>query len=215
MNTFIAIPCMDQVPAQFCQSITTLHRVGDCRVAFQIGSLVYTARNQLAASAVEANADWMLWLDSDMVFNPDLLERMFARAKELDADFITGVYYRRVEPYSPVLFESLEIVEDGKNTWSHVHDIPDHPFEVGGCGFGAVLLNTQVIFDVLGKFDRLFTPIDGMGEDLSFCWRARQCGYKIIADPTLPIGHIGHTMITKAHWQAFEQKRMDDLLNRG
>ena len=81
MKTVIAVPCMDMVPVEFCESLATLRKVGECQVAFHKGSLIYTARNSLLDTAVKAEADWMLWLDSDMVFNPDLLERLFATAK--------------------------------------------------------------------------------------------------------------------------------------
>lgn len=207
MKTLIAVPCMDQVPSSFCQSVSTLNRVDDCMIAFQVGSLVYESRAKLAQRALEMDADWMLWLDSDMVFNSDLLYRMLETATKEETDFVTGVYYRRVEPYAPTLFSKLDCTE-GAVTWENVQEIPDHPFEVEGCGFGAVLLHTQVLFDVLAKFDgRMFQPIDGIGEDLSFCWRARQCGYKIIADPSLPLGHMGHVMITKAHWNAYKKQK--------
>ena len=212
MKTVIAIPCMDYVPAQFCESLTCLRRVGQCQIAFHMGSLVYTARNALLDTAIKAEADWMLWLDSDMVFKPDLLENLMRTADEQNAEFVTGVYYRRVEPYTPTLFETLELGD--KPGWSNVDDILDHPFEVAGCGFGCVLLNTQVVFDVCGKFGaNPFTPMMEMGEDLAFCWRARQCGYKIIADPSIPLGHMGHMMVTKEHYKAFDKQRMEMLLN--
>ena len=213
MKTMIAVPCMDQVPVEFCQSLTTLRRVGDCQISFHKGSLIYTARNALLGDAVKADADWMLWLDSDMVFSPSLLEDMFKTAEAGNAEFVTGVYFRRVEPYTPTLFATLEM---DPPSWTNVDEIPDKPFEVAGCGFGAVLLSMQIVWDVFAKFGpNPFTPMAEMGEDLAFCWRARQCGYKIIADPNLLLGHMGHTMITKAHWKAFEQQRMSDLLQFG
>ena len=213
MKTMIAIPCMDQVPVEFCQSLTTLRKVGECQISFHKGSLIYTARNALLETALKADADWMLWLDSDMVFAPDLLEQMFRTAEKEQTEFVTGVYFRRVEPYTPTLFATLEM---DPPSWTNADEIPDKPFEVAGCGFGAVLVSMQVVWDVCNKFGaNPFNPLEGMGEDLAFCWRARQCGYKIIADPSLSLGHMGHTMITKAHWKAFEQKRMDNLLGFG
>lgn len=205
MKTVIAVPCMDMVPVEFCESLATLRKVGECQVAFHKGSLIYTARNSLLDTAVKAEADWMLWLDSDMVFNPDLLERLFATAEKEKAEFVTGVYFRRLEPYTPTIFETLEMAD--RPTWSNFTELPDHPFEVAGCGFGAVLLNTQVIFDTVGKFGpNPFTPMMSMGEDLAFCWRARQSGYKIIADPTIPLGHVGYQMVTALHWKAFKDR---------
>lgn len=70
----IAVPCMDMVSARFAQSLATLKKVGECTVSFLIGSLVYDSRNRLTAYAVAMEADYILWLDSDMVFAPDVLE---------------------------------------------------------------------------------------------------------------------------------------------
>ena len=41
------------------------------------------------------------------------------------------------------------------------------------------------------KTKTAFTPLPHFGEDLSFCIRARECGYEICCDPTIRIGHVG------------------------
>lgn len=196
MKTLIAIPCMDQVPAVFAQSLATLRKVGECSVAMQIGSLIYTSRNKLAQKAIEIEADYVLWLDSDMVFPPDLLERMMDRLKKDDIDILTGLYFRRVHPYTPVLFDKLEMVGNVCN-WTEFKELPEEPFEVGGCGFGCVLMDAGVFLDVQGRFGNMFAPIANTGEDLAFCWRARECGYKIICDPDIVPGHFGHIIVNK------------------
>ena len=63
MKIFIAVPSMDTVPALFCQSLALLQRAGDTMIGFEVGSLVYNARNNLARQAVKAEADYVLWLD--------------------------------------------------------------------------------------------------------------------------------------------------------
>ncbi len=198
----IAVPCMDSVPARFAHSLAMLKKVGKCAITFEIGSLVYVSRNNIAVRAVELESDFVLWLDSDMVFTPDLLERLMADIEKYDADFVTGIYFRRVQPFTPTLFDKLEI-NDGVTDWTEVTDIPDKVFEVGGCGFGCVLMKSDVLFDVQGKFGNCFAPINNTGEDLSFCWRARQCGYKILADPEITCGHVGHTIITKDFYESY------------
>ena len=84
MRTLIAVPCMDMVSARFAQSLATLKKVGECTVSFLIGSLVYDSRNRLTAYAVAMEADYILWLDSDMVFAPDFLQRMLTVCKDND-----------------------------------------------------------------------------------------------------------------------------------
>lgn len=200
MKTLIAIPCMDQVPAQFMQSLATLRKVGECTVATQIGSLIYTSRNKLAQKAIEMEADYVLWLDSDMVFPPDTMEKMFDRLKKDKLDILTGLYFRRVHPYTPVLFDKLEMVGNVCN-WTEFKELPEEPFEVGGCGFGCVLMDAGVFLDVQGRFGNMFAPIANTGEDLAFCWRARECGYKIICDPDITAGHVGHIIVNKEFYK--------------
>ena len=116
MKILIAVPCMDQVPAQFAQALATLNKVdGECLVAFQIGSLIYHSRDALARKAIECEADYILWLDSDMVFPPDTLAKLLEDRES--GDIITGLYFRRVHPFSPVLFDKLEniLCEPEKN----------------------------------------------------------------------------------------------------
>lgn len=205
----IAVPCMDQVPAQFANSIATLTSYGiegvEISLRFNLGSLVYTSRNYLALMAMQDEADLIMWFDSDMVFNPDTLLRLL---KDIDdgADFVTGVYYRRTSPFTPTLFSKLDINEEGVAIWDQIEEVPDKGlFEVAGCGFGCVLMKTDIARDVFKKFGRLFSPIGEVGEDLSFCWRARECGYKLMCDPDIPLGHVAHTMVTKDFYKNYKK----------
>ena len=203
-KVLIAVPCMDQVPAQFAQSLASLDKVGECGIAFQISSLIYTARNKLAMIAIEKECDYVLWLDSDMVFPRDTLKRMLENKDK--GDIITGMYFRRVEPYHPCLFSKLDINDEGGATEDQ-KEIPNGFFEVEGCGFGCVLTPVNVFIDVLTKFGDMFSPISSVGEDLSFCWRARQCGYKIVCDPSIPLGHVGHYVVDRGFYEAYAKAK--------
>ena len=175
-------------------------------VAFQIGSLIYTSRNNLATKAIQSEADYVLWLDSDMVFEPNLLERMFAVMEEHDLDILTGLYFRRVPPYTPVLFDRLEM-QRGVCEWSNFKSLPNELFEVGGCGFGCVLMKTDVFIDVQARHRAMFDPILKTGEDLAFCWRARDVGYKIMCDPTIICGHIGNIVVNDQFYNEFTKNK--------
>lgn len=210
-KTLIAVPCMDQVPAQFCQSLATLEKSGPTVVAFQVGSLVYSSRNNLAIQALKNEADYVLWLDSDMMFPSGVLRHMIQELEKQEGDVIlSGVYYRRVAPFSPVAYEKLDIDDQGRATWKELEQIPEDVFEVEGCGFGCVLMPTSALVDVQTKFGTMFNPINGTGEDLSFCWRARQCGWKFLCDPRMDLGHVGHHVITKEYYQDYLSYKQED-----
>ena len=70
---------MDTVQTEFAQSLMRMKLVGDVQHAFLSCSLIYKSRNDLADMAIQAGADYVLWLDSDMVFEPDTLERMLKK----------------------------------------------------------------------------------------------------------------------------------------
>ena len=206
----IAVPCMDMLPAQFAHSLATLTSYGieDTQISvwFNLGSLIYSSRDQIAKKALLDEADLIMWFDSDMVFNPDTLQRMLKLIDEGN-DMVTGVYYRRTPPFSPVVFETMEMNEEGSGfEWTEFDEIPDGLFEVGACGFGCVLMNTEIFVAVFAKFGLMFTPIANCGEDIAFCWRARQCGYKIIADPSISLGHVGYTIISKDFFKTYQSQ---------
>lgn len=203
MKVFIAVPSMDSVPAFFAQSLALLQRDCDVQIGWEVGSLVYHARNNLARQALKSDADWVLWLDSDMVFAPDTLQRMLKVCKDNDIDFLTAVCFRRKPPYTPCLFDRLEKVEKGAS-YTALMSVPEGLFKVGGCGFAGVLMASDVLLSVQSKFNgRMFDPMDGFGEDVSFCWRARQCGYDIWCDSSIEFGHVGSCIVTRGYFEAY------------
>ena len=197
---------MDTIPALFGQSLALLQRAGDTQIGWEVGSLVYNARNNLARQAIKAEADWVLWLDSDMVFAPDTLQRMLKVCTENDIDFLTAVCFRRKPPYTPCLFDRLDLLPDDKGaSYTALLSVPEGRFQVGGCGFAGVLMSLDVLLSVQSKFNgRMFDPLSGMGEDVSFCWRARQCGYEIWCDSSIEFGHVGNTVVTRQYFEAFK-----------
>ena len=206
----IAVPCMDMVSAQFAHSLATLTSYGveDTQISiwFNLGSLIYTSRNEIAKRALTEGADLVMWFDSDMIFNPDTMIRLL---KHIDDghDIVTGIYYRRTIPFTPVAFSKMDIDEkEQKSFYEEYDEIPGEPFEVAACGFGCVLTRTEIFTAVFSKFGNMFSPIGNIGEDIAFCWRARECGYKILADPTIPLGHVGHNVITKSFFDTYQSQ---------
>lgn len=207
---FIAVPSMDYVPVDFANSLALLKKPEDCdwTLQFEIGSLIYVARNKLAEKAVKAGADFVLWLDSDMIFDPDVLLELMEDVQRENVDMVTGLYFRRVPPHTPVLFDQLDLdLKEGSCTWSEFSEVPAELFEIGGAGFGCLLMKTEVFLKVLEDHQLWFSPISTAGEDLSFCWRARQSGYRIFCDPKLTLGHVARTVVDKDYFLQYQEAR--------
>lgn len=193
MKLLIAIPAGDYIHAEFVKCLAKLMRRLDkdgidYEVAIESGSLVYMARDKLACKAINEGFSYVLWLDSDMVFNDDLLEDLQFSGE----DFVTGIAAIRRYPYGSCLFKDLE--EGSMERWSE-KDYPNNTFQVAGCGFACVLILTDILRGVWMTHKTCFLPTDTMGEDVAFCWRAGQLGFEVWAEPAVKIGHIAQITI--------------------
>ena len=199
MKTLIAIPCMDTLPVGFVQSLIYMHKGDNPTIYLKPNTLIYDSRNLLSLYAIENGYDNVLWLDSDMLFPPDTLQRLESN----NVDMVTGLYVRRHEPVVPVIYDTIEEPmrnPDGKLT-KNVSPYTNYPrnsfFPIDGCGFGCVLTSVKLLRDVWDKFGPAFSPYPWAGEDLSFCYRANQLGYQIYCDSTISCGHIGTYVYTE------------------
>lgn len=203
MKLMICVPTLDYVHSDFMKCLIKLTtHLKDERRDFDVeiisGTLVYMARDKLARKAVNNGYTHTLWLDSDMIFTEDLLDDMMFSGK----DFVSGIYHTRRPPHVSCIFKDISLdnidrYDDG--------DYPNNTFEIAGCGFGCVLLSTQIIADVYERFGEGFMPEHGLGEDIAFCRRAKACGHKLYCEPGVRLGHIGHIAIypeDHARWVA-------------
>ena len=192
MKTMIAIPAMEQMHSWTAQCLANLEHVGECRTEFVIRMQVDVARNVLAKKAVEGGFDRVLWIDSDMTFEPDMMRRL-SDALDAGYDAATGLYFKRTFPLEPVIYRSIDTeTPKAEPYWDYPQDAL---FEVAGCGFACVLISTEILRAVQMAHKTCFLPEMQWGEDLTFCRRARALGYKIYAEPCVKLGHIGHEVI--------------------
>lgn len=202
MKILIAIPCMDKVDVDFFESVLALDKSQhECTFTIVSNTLIYDARERLTLRALESGCDAVLWLDSDMVFPIDMINRMV----EQDKDIISGLYFTRRLPIKPVAYEKLGYNINKTVDCKSLEPIPKKTTEVQGIGFGCCLMKTKVLKDVTDKFHAAFSPMPGLGEDLSFCMRARDCGYEIYLDPTIVCGHVGRMIINKDTYLAYKK----------
>ena len=207
MKTLIAIPCMDYIEADFVECLTELvsrYSPDEVEVKYLKASLVYDARNQLTKYVLDKGCyDFVLWLDSDMTFKPDLLDRLMEDIEGRQA--VTGLCFGRRPPFKPCIYKKLDVEQTATPsgpmlmpTCENWFDYPrDQIFEVQACGFACVLMRTEVLEKML-VYGVPFFPVGGLGEDLTFCWRARKQGITFHCDSRLKIGHIMRVSVDEA-----------------
>ena len=208
MRIMIAVPCMETVHTEFFKSVVAMRLVpgNDYQYATSKSSLIYDARNQLGKLACEGNFDRMLWLDRDMVFQPDLLEKLNARIDE-GYDFVSAMYFTRKPPTVPVVYEKVyfEELPDGKKmpkAEPYINYPKDSLFKIAGSGFGAVMMTVSMLKDIAMSCGLPFSPRLGFGEDLTFCQMAIELGYELYCDSSILCGHVGNKIFGEEDYNA-------------
>lgn len=185
MKLMIAVPVYGDVkPAFMASLIALIERLKDMGVEYKLrtreGTLIHIAREQLAAEAINEGFTHILWLDSDMVFEAGVFERLMAAGKR----FVSGVYCSRRAPVRLTIFRSLLPIV-------HFTQIPDGVTEIAGCGFGCALTEVGLLREVLQKRGTLFTPTREFSEDLALCVRVHDIGEHMYAHGGVRLGHAG------------------------
>lgn len=194
MKLLIAVPTLENVPVEFLESLSNLichlkDEGVDFKLKIEAGTLVYFARENLARYAIANHFSHVLWLDSDMVFDDEIVEDLQFSGK----DFVTGIAHSRRPPFSSCLFTEIF---PGVEKWKG--DYPRDTFKVAACGMACVLMRVDVLDKVRETFGTMFQPMTNpitYGEDVAFCWRASQVGYEIYAEPGVKVGHVGRRII--------------------
>lgn len=195
MKTLVAVPCMDMVQTRFMYCLLQMQHVGDVEFSLTEASLIYNARNQLAQKAMNEGFDRILWLDSDMVFEPDLMQKLSARL-DTGIEFVSGLYFKRREPVAPVIFKTCGSYERKGQLIPFASSYNDYPedklFQIAAAGFGGCMMTVDLVREVWEKFGYPFSPILGFGEDLSFCCRVSRLGKQMYCDSSVKMGHVGY-----------------------
>jgi hypothetical protein len=182
------------------------------------GGLV-EGRNEAVASFLrERDAEWLLWLDTDMGFAPDMVDRLVDAAdpaarpivgalcfaqRETAADGMGGY---RTEP-RPTLFDWATGPDGnggfiGRTTWPVASLV-----QVAGTGSACILIHRTALQAIGEKFgtwyDRLPKPDGGhFGEDLSFCIRAGAVAAPIFVHTGVRASHLKFEWLQEADYWA-------------
>jgi hypothetical protein len=183
----IAVPSGDMVHADFAMAYAQLC-LASAGLPLQLitvkSSIVAQARNNAVELARDFKADFLFFLDSDMLFPPTTLFRLLLHGK----DIVGATYTKRVAPFDILGTKLAEQPAVLSGDLLEMQRIPT------GC-----LLIRMAVFDKLSKpYFRFETDGHGaiVGEDYVFCDRAREAGFRIWCDAVISreIGHIGQSV---------------------
>jgi len=174
---------------------------------------VSTARNEIVRRFLEhhTQAEWLLFVDSDMQWDHDALDRLLSAADQAAAPIVGGLCFGAVrDRLFPTIYR-LVPTEEGGVTTLRVGDYPRNqlvPCDATGAAF--LLIHRSVLKSMRAhQFNPTFpwfqeAELGGLpaGEDLTFCLRARQLGVPIHVDTRVKVGHHKSALFTEAMFDA-------------
>ena len=175
----------------FWLSFQALVRPASTKFVFRQGMDVTGNYNGLVE---DMSGDWLWLMGDDHTFAPDILISLI----EHDVDVVVPLCLKKDAPFDPVVYESDEIQDDG-NTWHRVARLPQHGLhQIHAAGSAGMLIRKHVL-DAIEK--PIFTTEKGMqNEDLVFCRKVREAGFKIWCDVDQHMGHISPKTVYP-YWQ--------------
>jgi hypothetical protein len=188
----ILVPTRDTVYSHFsfslCNLIKTTTQMGiDTHLFFDASTILINQRETLINQAIAMKSEWVLWLDSDMMFPATTLLRLLAHKQ----DIVACNYMKRSFPFKSVAFTNTNDWE----SWVPLQS-EDELVTVEAIGMGCVLMKTS-IFQKLSKpyFEYTYQPKtkDWGGEDFTLFKKLNKLGYQVKVDTNLSneIYHIG------------------------
>ena len=156
-------------------------------------SLHDVARNNLATTML---GDWLVQLDTDHSFDPDLVARLVLYADRYGLDVVTANYRHRFGPQGPVLYLWNEdatacVPMTGEFFDPSGEKVVPPVVRIGSAGGGCLFVRRAV-------FDRIrdelhedpFTRYDRYGEDHAFFHRCHRLDIPVYALPRVESYHL-------------------------
>jgi hypothetical protein len=163
-------------------------------------SQIDVARNRLASDALREGFEELMWIDADMAFQPEAVTRLRGHGLPV----VCGLYPKKLDRQ----LTSMVMPDVGEITFGEGGAL----VELRYAATGFLHTRRQIYLDVQARQNLpvcggdtphpvvpFFLPMvipDGkeyryLGEDWAFSERLRRCGYRLFADTTIRLQHIG------------------------
>lgn len=208
-SLFIALPAYDfKVSLKLAVSLARFAQAAPKHgIDIQIGSIcgcsvVSRARNLLAQDLLDSKCDFLMFIDSDINFEPDDIFRLMAWGTDPKKGIVAAVPRTRSE--TKTYIANLDYDNNGELTMNAMGLVRGERVAT------AFMLVRREVFEQMAEkhpewryydarsgrtltcmFDFLLTEEGYIGEDYLFCDRARELGFEVWIDPTITLGHMG------------------------
>jgi hypothetical protein len=196
----VLVPYRGHIEPSCDESLRALEARGYAVRRVDSSAAIDRARSELATQALAEGFDELMWIDSDIAFDPDAVDRLRSHGLPI----VAGLFAKRgVRQFGCSFLDETEEIVLGEG---------GGPIEVRYIGTAFLLTHRRVYEDVARAFSLpvcnakvvpvvpYFLPMvipqtDGgfwyLSEAWSFCERARRTGHKVMIDSTIRLLHLG------------------------
>ncbi len=188
----LAIPTRGTMRMEWALALRDLAMPLNCSHVIRtvIGKDVVEARNIAMKDALDLDAEYLVFLDDDVLIPPQALHRMFYLMRHNpDWDLLTGIVTTKTIQPEPCIFR--KDVSGAFWDWK----FPD-TFPIDACGMAFCMIRLSTVKEKMSE--PWFKWPKGMdedtyreeGEDIYFCRRLQEAGGTLMADGGVLCGHL-------------------------
>ena len=214
-NVMIAIPLYQFIPSYFFFCFMdflihiTKHNRYNIHFSLNDSQPLDKKRTEIVEEALRLKCDYIFWIDSDMGFPNNALDNMMVHAMK-GHKIISGLNFTKSPPFKPVI-----------KVWNDegIRDVLLYPenqlIEVDGVGMACCLISTDVYKKMTYPYYRFLLKekkaVNGtmqrfwLAEDLFFCMKAQDLGFKVMVDTGIKTRHIGGHGVGEDTYMAYKE----------
>lgn len=180
----------------------------------------------------QTDHEWLFFVDTDMGFNPEALDRLLFAADPVERPVVGGLCFAMkhvggdgkggfiVRPM-PTLYMWAEHAEQGVGFANRFRYPPETLVRVAGTGAAFLLIHRGVL-EVIRQVDgdhwfdlRTYDDGTSVSEDLSFCWRVGQLGARIFVHTGVKTTHHKQVWLGEDAYSMPDEEPMAHLMVGG
>lgn len=177
---------------------------------------IVAARNDTARQFTHHmdHVDWLMWIDTDMGFEADAIDRLFEHAHPETAPIVGGLCFmmREVGPDgvggmlvqpAPTIFDWITDNDKGVAGYTVVRDYPrDQLMQCAATGSAFILIHKSVFQKIEAEYGQAwYSPVRNstsgqwISEDLAFCMRANALELPVHVHTGIKTTHLKHVWL--------------------
>lgn len=219
--------CLRRLTAFDIRGYQRMIRAGEMGARYGTGGIV-SARNKTITQFLASPHPWLLWMDTDMGYPPDIIERLIEAADPVERPIMGGLCFasREIEPDGmggfhtfpvPTIFD-WHVNPDGTCGFLPRRNYErDAVIQVSGTGSACILIHRSVFEKIReAEGDHWYDPMTvvetgaELSEDLSFCARATRYGFPIHINTAAKTTHYKPIWLGELHYDLYRKALGED-----